>query len=90
MQTSIARSHQQADEALKTIADYVQDYAIVSAEAYQTARACLADSLGCAILALNFKECTKLLGPVVPGNHRPAWQPRSRHLVCARPHPRCL
>ena len=25
------------------------------------------DSLGCAMLALGFPQCTKLLGPVVPG-----------------------
>src|SRR5438128_5274009 len=25
------------------------------------------DSLGCALLALNFPACTKLLGPIVPG-----------------------
>ena len=52
---------------LKLIADYVADYQIDSEEAYETAAACLADSLGCAILALKFKECTKLLGPIIPG-----------------------
>jgi 2-methylcitrate dehydratase len=25
------------------------------------------DTLGCGILALNFPECTKLMGPIVPG-----------------------
>jgi len=25
------------------------------------------DTLGCGMLALNFPECTKLLGPIVPG-----------------------
>lgn len=59
------------DEALLTIADYVHDTVIQSDEAFQTARACLADSLGCAILALRFPECTKLLGPVVPGTKVP-------------------
>ncbi len=56
----------QPDEALSLIADYVHDYNIESEEAYQTARACLADTLGCGILALRFPECTKHLGPVVP------------------------
>ncbi len=56
-----------ADESLKLIADYVHHYNIDSEEAYQTARACLADTLGCGILALRFPECTKVLGPVVPG-----------------------
>lgn len=55
------------DSALKIIADYVSDFPINSDEAFQTARAVLADSLGCAILALEFKACTKLLGPVVEG-----------------------
>jgi 2-methylcitrate dehydratase len=54
------------DEALVTIADYLTKTPIESSEAYQTARACLADTLGCGILALKFKACTKLLGPVVP------------------------
>ena len=55
------------DNVLEKIADYVADTKIDSQEAYETAQYCLADSLGCAILALQFKECTKLLGPVVPG-----------------------
>lgn len=55
------------DEALVTIADYVCKPPSFSVEAYQTARAALTDALGCAILSLRFKECTKLLGPVVPG-----------------------
>lgn len=55
------------DEALKIIADYTANTEIESQEAYDTARACLADSLGCALLALQYKACTKLLGPVVPG-----------------------
>lgn len=60
-------SHPPIDEALALIADYIHSYVVESEEAYQTARACLADALGCAILALRFKECNKLLGPVVPG-----------------------
>lgn len=55
------------DPVLNTIAEYVDSYQIASNEAYQTARMCLADSLGCAIIALQYKACTKLLGPVVPG-----------------------
>ena len=55
------------DRALCDIADYVLNEDIASTEAYETARLCLMDTLGCGMLALNFKECTKLLGPVVPG-----------------------
>lgn len=65
------------DEALVVIADYLERPPAFSDEAYQTARACLADAMGCAILALQYPACTKLLGPVVPdtvvpnGSHVP-------------------
>lgn len=55
------------DQVLIDIADYVLNKKIDSALAYETARLCLMDTLGCGILALNFPECTKLMGPVVPG-----------------------
>jgi 2-methylcitrate dehydratase len=55
------------DQPLVDLANYVVDYQIQSDEAYSTARHCLMDSLACAILALRFPECTKLLGPLVPG-----------------------
>jgi 2-methylcitrate dehydratase len=56
------------DKVLQDIAEYVDIFAFANnAEVYETARYCLMDSLGCAILALRFPECTKLLGPVVPG-----------------------
>jgi hypothetical protein len=55
------------DKVLVDIAEYVTDYEITSDLAYETARYCLMDALGCAMLALNFDECTKLLGPIVPG-----------------------
>lgn len=61
------KKHQIPDAVLTTISDYVHSYRISSDEAYQTARLCLADSLGCAIFSLRFKECTKLLGPIIPG-----------------------
>lgn len=54
------------DDAMVLIADYLCNPPIASEEAYHTAHACLADALGCGILALNFKACTKLLGPIVP------------------------
>src|SRR6516164_2079423 len=55
------------DPILQQIADYTISAQINSAEAYDTARYCLMDSLGCALLALNYPACTKLLGPIVPG-----------------------
>jgi len=55
------------DKELVDIADYVMDYQVDSTEAYDTARNCLMDTLGCGFLALRFPECTKLLGPLVEG-----------------------
>lgn len=55
------------DAEIVAIADYVADYTVVSEEAYDTARYCLMDSLGCAFLAYRYPECTKHLGPIVPG-----------------------
>ena len=55
------------DQVLVDIADYVCDYVVDSDEAYDTARNCLMDTLGCGFLALRFPECTKLLGPLVEG-----------------------
>lgn len=55
------------DRVLVDIADYVRDYRVESALAYETARHCLIDTLGCGLEALEYPACTKLLGPVVPG-----------------------
>lgn len=55
------------DPLLSELADYALNYASPSAEALDTARWCLADTLACGILALAYPACTKLLGPVVPG-----------------------
>lgn len=55
------------DSVIRDIADYVLNTPITNHEAYETARLCLMDTLGCGILALGFHECKKLLGPVVPG-----------------------
>ncbi len=57
----------QSDKELVDIAEYVMNYPVKSREAYDTARNCLMDSLGCALLALRYPECTKHLGPIVPG-----------------------
>src|SRR5207247_6756139 len=55
------------DQVLVDIADYVVEYTIASKEAYETARHCLIDTLGCGLEALSYPACTKLLGPIVPG-----------------------
>lgn len=59
------------DQPMVDIADYVVDYRIGSQEAYDTARYMLLDSLACAMLAMKFPECTKHLGPLVPGGEIP-------------------
>ena len=55
------------DQLIQTIADYTLGYRIKSKEAWNTARNCLMDTLGCGLLALRFPECTKHLGPIVEG-----------------------
>jgi len=55
------------DEVIQKIADYTLNYTIKSKEAWNTARYCLMDTLGCGLLALRFPECTKHLGPLVEG-----------------------
>ena len=56
-----------ADQVLQDIADYVIDYKILSDEALNTARNCLMDTIGCGLMALKYPNCTRHLGPIVPG-----------------------
>jgi 2-methylcitrate dehydratase len=56
-----------ADELLEQLADYALAESSFSPIAYETARLCLLDSLGCGLLALKYPACTKLLGPFIPG-----------------------
>ncbi|MET1253732.1 bifunctional 2-methylcitrate dehydratase/aconitate hydratase [Aliikangiella maris] len=55
------------DQPIKDIATYVTDYVVENDHVYDTARYCLMDTLGCGLLALRYPECTKHLGPIVPG-----------------------
>jgi 2-methylcitrate dehydratase len=55
------------DKVLTDIADYALGYEIKSDLAFETARYCLIDTLGCGLEALEYPACTKLLGPIVPG-----------------------
>ena len=59
------------DRSMVEIADYVLDARIESDEAWDTARHMLADSMACAMLAMKFEECTRHLGPLVPGGEIP-------------------
>jgi 2-methylcitrate dehydratase len=67
MSAPVSNVRPEADRVLADIADYVGKYEIESAEAYNTARLCLMDTLGCGLEALEYAACTKLLGPLVPG-----------------------
>jgi 2-methylcitrate dehydratase len=67
MSAPVSNVRPKPDKVLVDIADYVARYEIESAEAYDTARLCLMDTLGCGLEALEYPACTKLLGPVVPG-----------------------
>ncbi|MGB4859456.1 MAG: MmgE/PrpD family protein, partial [Dokdonella sp.] len=55
------------DDVLVDIVDYVRGYEITSGLAWETARHCLIDTLGCGLEALEYPACTKLLGPLVEG-----------------------
>jgi 2-methylcitrate dehydratase len=67
MSAPISNLRPPPDKLLVEIADYAADYVPDSEEALDTARYCFMDALGCALLALRFPDCTKQLGPIVPG-----------------------
>ena len=67
MSAPISNVRPKPDKVLTDIADYVTKYEVTSREAYETARYCLMDTLGCGLEALEYPACTKLLGPIVPG-----------------------
>ena len=67
MSTAVSNVRPDPDKVLVDIAEYVTQYKIESPEAYDTARLCLMDTLGCGLEALTYPACTKLLGPIVPG-----------------------
>ena len=67
MSAAISNVRPKPDKVLVDIADYATKYRISSREAFETARHCLIDTLGCGLEALSYPACTKLLGPIVPG-----------------------
>ncbi|QDU44043.1 2-methylcitrate dehydratase [Symmachiella dynata] len=71
MSDRIQVTEQVPDQLLVEIAEYAAEAAIASDLAYDTARWCLMDSIGCGLLALNYPACEKMLGPVVPGAEMP-------------------
>ena len=81
MTTSISNIRPNPDPILVDIAKYVSDDVLDSALAYETARHCLMDSLGCAALALRYPECAQHLGANCPRHTRPTRNPHSRYTV---------
>ncbi|MFT3804436.1 MAG: bifunctional 2-methylcitrate dehydratase/aconitate hydratase [Burkholderiaceae bacterium] len=67
MSAPLSNVRPQWDQVIVDIVDYVGRDRIDSSLAYETARNCLIDTLGCGLEALEYPACTKLLGPVVRG-----------------------
>lgn len=67
MSAHISNVRPEYDQVLVDIVDYVTRYEITSRVAYETARNCLIDTLGCGLEALEYPACKKLMGPIVPG-----------------------
>ncbi|HVJ10334.1 MAG TPA: MmgE/PrpD family protein, partial [Burkholderiales bacterium] len=66
MSAHISNVRPKPDKVLTLIADYATKFNVTSKEAYETARYCLMDTLGCGFEALEYPACTKLLGPIDP------------------------
>ena len=67
MSAHISNVRPKPDKVLVDIVDYVTKYKIKSKDAYDTARYCLLDTLGCGFEALEYPACRKMLGPIVQG-----------------------
>src|SRR5262245_117569 len=83
METAAGAQKVAPDRELADIVDYVMTYKVDSGEAMDMARLCVADTLACAFDALDFEECTRLLGPLVDGTVVPngARVPGTRHVL---------
>ena len=57
------------DETISQIAEYVNRNIDFSEETLDTAFHVLIDSIGCGVLALNYEECRKLIGPNFSNNN---------------------
>ena len=67
MSADISNIRPEPDKLLVDVAEYAARYEPNSREAIETARFDLLDTLGCGLLALRYPDCTKRLGPIVPG-----------------------
>jgi len=81
MSSHISNVRPPFDQPIIDIVDYALNFEIKSDLAYETARYCLMDTLGCGLEALEYPACTKLLGPLVPGlvMHRGARVPGTNY-----------
>ena len=71
MSEAISNIRPQPDRILVELAEYALQHEVTSKLAYDTARYCLMDTLGCGLEALSYPDCTKLIGPVIPGTAVP-------------------
>lgn len=55
------------DKEVADIANYVHDFEVTSPVAWDTARLCLLDTLGCGLEALKYSQPSNIVKPVVPG-----------------------
>ena len=67
MSSQVTQSDLPFDQEIVDIVDYVMNYEITSELAYTTAWNCFIDTIGCGLESLEYPACTKLLGPIVPG-----------------------
>ena len=67
MSSQITQSDLPFDQEMVDIVDYVMNFEITSELAYTTAWNCFIDTIGCGLESLEYPACTKLLGPIVPG-----------------------
>src|SRR5262245_18988859 len=67
MISTVSNIRPDPDPIMVDIADYAANYIPDSQDAIDSSRYCFMDGLSCGLLSLRSTECTKLLGPVVPG-----------------------
>ena len=67
MSSQVVKSDQPYDQEIQDIVDYALNYEVKSELAYKTAWSGMLDTIGCGLESLEYKACTKLLGPLVAG-----------------------
>ena len=67
MSANFTKSDLPFDQEIVDIVDYVMNYKVTSELAYTTAWNCFLDTIGCGLESLEYSACTKLLGPIAPG-----------------------